>query len=92
MSIQAVVSVYDLLLTPIPPFTWFGLPFSTLDVAAAARLCLVMRQLREMNQEQYLAKRTATTNTTPIIERSLVRDATAVLVVVYGGEAAVGPS
>ena len=42
-----VVELYRSLLQPIAPFTWLGLPLSTLDLVAAVRLCVVMRQLRE---------------------------------------------
>lgn len=49
-----IVEFYRSLLQPVAPFTWFGLPLSTLDVAAALRLCIVMRQIREVNARQHV--------------------------------------
>jgi hypothetical protein len=42
-----VVELYRYLLQPAAPFSWFGLPISTLDVAATVRLCVAMRQVKE---------------------------------------------
>lgn len=95
-----VVEVYRLILQPVAPFTWFGLNLSTLDVVAAFRLCIALRQIREKLWHDHVLKlKTVKANeketavTVPEIEeRSFVRDAAAALVVVYGGEAVMGPS
>ncbi|EEB88710.1 hypothetical protein MPER_13287, partial [Moniliophthora perniciosa FA553] len=42
-----IAEAFRYLLQPIAPFTWFGLGFSTLDVVAAFRLCIALRQIRE---------------------------------------------
>ena len=85
-----VVSAYQTLLTPIPPFTWFGSPISTLDVAAALRLCVVLRQLREMSLKNHL-RRNGSSNekgrVSSVEESSSVKNVALTLCVVYGGEA-----
>ena len=94
-----VVEVYRLILQPVAPFTWFGLNLSTLDVVAAFRLCIALRQIREKLWHDHVLKlKTVKANeketavTVPEIEeRSFVRDAAAALLVVYGGEAGMGP-
>jgi hypothetical protein len=56
LVVQPVVELYRTLLTPIAPFTWFGLPLSTLDLAATARLCVIMRQLRDAARVEHARK------------------------------------
>lgn len=76
-------------LQPIAPFTWFGLGVSTLDVVAAFRLCLVLRQLRESLYAEHLSKRgrvAAKTKALEFDEKSFVKDLSTTLTVVYGGE------
>lgn len=95
-----VVEIYRLILQPVAPFTWFGLQLSTLDVVAAFRLCVALRQIREkLWRDHVLRTKTVSANEkdgakntiTQIETRSFVRDAAAALVVVYGGEALTGP-
>ena len=90
MTLQPFVSLYQHALTPLAPFTWFGLQISSLDLVAAFRLCYVLRHLREDLRNEHV-KRRATDDKLPAPEdRSFVRDALTVLTVVYGGEAIAG--
>ncbi|TDL13363.1 hypothetical protein BD410DRAFT_779251 [Rickenella mellea] len=89
MAVTLVASTFRSLLTPIAPFTWYDIPISTLDVLAALRLCVVLRQLREVAQAEHRASRSSPTDEEE--EKSFVKDATTALVVVYGGEAVVLP-
>ncbi|KAH7928187.1 hypothetical protein BV22DRAFT_224626 [Leucogyrophana mollusca] len=88
MSLQPFVELYRYYLTPIAPFTWFGLGVSTLDVAAAFRLCYVLKQIRENLRAEHLKQNE---KAAPVEERSFVRDVATTLTVVYGGEAVAGP-
>ncbi|KAF8553738.1 hypothetical protein OG21DRAFT_1194127 [Imleria badia] len=89
--LQPFVSLYQHALTPLGPFTWFGLKISSLDLVAAFRLCYVLRHLRENLRDEH-TKRCATDSKLPPPEdRSFVRDALTVLTVVYGGEAIAAP-
>ncbi len=98
LLLAPIVEVYRLILQPVAPFTWFGLQLSTLDIAAAFRLCVALRQIREklwrdhvLKQKTVRADEKGTSAVFPEIEpRSFVRDASAALMVVYGGEAVVG--
>ena len=98
LLLAPIVEIYRLILLPVAPFTWFGLRLSTLDVAAAFRLCVALRQIRErfwhdhvLKQKTVRADEKGTSAAVPEIEpRSFVRDAAAALVVVYGGEAVMG--
>ena len=99
LLLAPIVEVYRLILQPVAPFTWFGLQLSTLDVAAAFRLCVALRQIREKLWSDHVLKQktvradekgTATATISEIEPRSFVRDAAAALVVVYGGEAVMG--
>lgn len=89
--LEPLVYVFRWALQPIPPFTWFGLSISSLDVAAAFRLCLVLRQLRESLYADHITKTGKTTTRTKgsveIEEKSFVKDLSTTLTVVYGGEA-----
>ncbi|OCH90652.1 hypothetical protein OBBRIDRAFT_793093 [Obba rivulosa] len=86
LLLQPFLEGYRALLQPVAPLAWFGLSFTYLDVAAAFRLCVGLRQLREHLHREHVAK---TGQAGPEVEpRSLVRDASATLLVVYGGEAA----
>ncbi|TDL20151.1 hypothetical protein BD410DRAFT_791234 [Rickenella mellea] len=98
MALTLVASTFRSLLTPIAPFTWYDIPISTLDVLAALRLCVVLRQLREVAQAEHRASRSSPTDgsiekrrSIEEEEKSFVKDATTALVVVYGGEAVVLP-
>ena len=96
MSLNTISEVYRALLTPIPPFTWIGSPVSTLDVAAALRLCIVLRQLRDAELKKFHESRIKDEKGTgsrhnEIEHPSLVKSIATVLVVVYGGEAVMNP-
>ncbi|KAF7311328.1 hypothetical protein MKEN_01034500 [Mycena kentingensis (nom. inval.)] len=82
-----IIAVYDLSLAPIPPFTWFGLSLSTLDVAAAVRLCLVLRQIKESLYREHVSKRPGHA----VEPKSFTRDLSTTLTVVYGGEVMTSP-
>ena len=83
MSIVApAVDAFRLLLQPIAPFTWFGLPTSTLDIVAAFRLCLALRQIREDLHRKHVTVH----GHTAVESRSFTRSALTALTVVYGGE------
>ncbi|KAI1783406.1 hypothetical protein LXA43DRAFT_903592 [Ganoderma leucocontextum] len=100
LLLAPIVEVYRLILQPVAPFAWFGLQLSTLDVVAAFRLCIALRQIREkfwrdhvLKQKTVRADEKGTSAAAPEIEpRSFVRDAAAALVVVYGGEAVMAPA
>lgn len=92
-----IIETYRAVLTPIAPFTWFGLPFTTLDVLAATRLCVALRQFKEKLRDDHInklntlrAQGKAVDPQEEIEERSFVRDAAAALTVVYGGELVTG--
>ncbi|KXN92005.1 hypothetical protein AN958_11065 [Leucoagaricus sp. SymC.cos] len=81
------VEVFRHALTPIAPFTWFGVPLSTLDVVATFRLCIILRQIREMIH----AKHVSTKGKGNVEEKSFVKALATTLLVVYGGEAVAAP-
>lgn len=90
LLLAPVVEAYRYALQPLAPFAWFGLSFCTLDVAATFRLCIAMRQLKEEFYVQHLAKKAQAGKGAAIQdveERSFVRDVSATLMAVYGGEA-----
>ncbi|KAI0781431.1 hypothetical protein BD413DRAFT_505249 [Trametes elegans] len=98
LLVSPIVELYRYALQPVAPFTWLGLPLSTLDVVATIRLCVALRQIREKLWRDHVQK-TKTVNAEkgtvalPEVEqRSFVRDAAAVLLVVYGGEAVTCPA
>ena len=98
LLLAPIVEVYRLILQPVAPFSWFGLQLSTLDVVAAFRLCVALRQIREqlwhdhvLKQKSISADEKGKSAAVPEVEpRSFVRDAVATLLVVYGGEALTG--
>lgn len=83
MSLYPLIQVFRYILEPIAPFTWFGLTINTLDVVAAFRLCLALRQLRESIYAQHLSSKAG-----PVEEKSFIKNLSTTLLVVYGGEAA----
>ena len=83
--LNPLVYTFQWSLQPIAPFTWFGLGITTLDVVAAARLCLGLRQLRESVYAEYVSKKGDNE-----IEKSFVKDLSTTLTVTYGGEAMAG--
>ncbi|KAK7037466.1 hypothetical protein VNI00_010958 [Paramarasmius palmivorus] len=82
-----IVEAFRYLLQPVAPFTWFGLSFSTLDVVAAFRLCIALRQIRE----DLLRKHVKVHGHTAVEVHSFARSAATALTVVYGGEAVINP-
>ena len=85
---KAVVDIFQYILQPLSPFSFFGLPVTTLDVVAALRLCVAMRQLREEQHRRYLARPGSSRKSTE--ESTFLRSLMATLLVVYGGEAITG--
>lgn len=92
MILQHSVSLFQYALAPLAPFSWFGLNVSSLDLAAAFRLCYVLRHLRENLRDDHTKRRAMDSKLPPPEDRSFVRDALTVLTVVYGGEAIAGTS
>lgn len=90
LALAPLVELYRYVLSPIAPFTWFGFPISTLDVVAAFRLCIALRQLREGLHAQHVAKARKEGKVPEVEARSFVRDVSTTLTVVYGGEAITG--
>ena len=92
LLLAPLVAVYQFVLEPVAPFTWFGLSFSLLDVAAALRTCVALSQLREGFHARHVAKKQASKDVAiqEVEDRSFVRDATAALMVVFGGELMTG--
>ncbi|KAG1736853.1 uncharacterized protein EDB91DRAFT_1141315 [Suillus paluster] len=85
LDLQPFISLYRYALQPIAPFTWFGTNVCSLDLVAAFRLCIALRQIRESLH--------ATAGDSRLVraeERSFVRDACATLTIVFGGEAIIG--
>ncbi|KAI0081450.1 hypothetical protein K474DRAFT_1587777 [Panus rudis PR-1116 ss-1] len=99
-AVEPIVELYRYVLQPIAPFTWLGLSISTLDVAAAFRLCIALRQIKEKLYVEHKAKLASASasgekgskvEVKEFEERSFVRDVSATLLVVYGGEAVTSP-
>lgn len=91
-----IVAFYDYALQPVPALAWLGASVSTLDVAAALRLAMSLRQVRQLYHDRHVS-RISTTNSIPedgekLEPRSRVRDLFTTLVIVHGGEAIAGAS
>lgn len=94
LALSAYINAYRSLLQPIPPFTWFGSSISLFDVGAALRLCVVLRQLREMGLQHYQkSERTRKGEASgselrgkEVENASLIKSIAVTFVVVYGGE------
>lgn len=94
LALSAYINAYRSLLQPIPPFTWFGSSISLFDVGAALRLCVVLRQLREMGLQHYQkSERTrkgeasgSESRGKEVENASLIKSIAVTFVVVYGGE------
>jgi len=81
-----LAGLYPHILRPIPLFEWFGLKINALDLIAASRLCIALRQIRELALKDYTTK-----NGEKIIEEpSFMKKSAATLLVVYGGEMMTG--
>ena len=94
LVLAPIVELYRWGLQPVAPFSWFGIPLGAIDVAAAVRLCLVLRQVRELIAKTYktegLSEKEKVAAPAPgfkFEEKSLVRDLVATLIVVHGGDA-----
>jgi len=87
MSLLApLVEIFRYSLQPIAPFTWLGWGISTLDVVATIRLCIVLRQIREIMLKAHVN----TKGNSSVEESSFVKSVTTTWLVVYGGEAVAG--
>ncbi|KAJ6525455.1 hypothetical protein DFH09DRAFT_1095658 [Mycena vulgaris] len=82
-----IIAVFNYTLQPVAPFTWFNLSISTLDVVAAFRLCIVLRQIKESLYHQHVSKN----GVVSIEPKSFARDLSTTLTVVYGGEVMTAP-
>jgi hypothetical protein len=81
-----IIQVFNYTLQPVAPFTWFNLQISTLDIVAAYRLCIVLRQIKESLYQQHVSKKGGAS----VEPRSFARDVSTTLTVVYGGEVMTG--
>ncbi|KZV70606.1 hypothetical protein PENSPDRAFT_651334 [Peniophora sp. CONT] len=81
--IEPVLNLYDYLLEPLDIFAMLGANISLLDIGGALRLALVLRQIRGIMARQHIARGL------PQESRGRVRDITATLTMVYGGEVVV---
>jgi len=86
LLLSPIIDIFRYSLQPIAPFTWFGLGISTLDVVATVRLCLVLRQIREQLHLEHVS----TNGAKDVEQTSFIKNLTATLTVVYGGEAVTG--
>ncbi|KAF7322363.1 hypothetical protein HMN09_00014200 [Mycena chlorophos] len=88
-----IIALFNLTLEPVPPFTWFGLSLSTLDVVAAFRLCIVLRQIKESLYREHVAKRASAgaVQLQTVEPKAFARDWATTLMVVYGGEIMTSP-
>ena len=100
LVLAPIVELYRWGLQPVSPFSWFGIQLSAIEVAAAIRLCLILRQVRELVAKTYKVhtvqatadlsekdKAAAAALGPKFEEKSLVRDLVATLIVVHGGDA-----
>ena len=87
LVLTPIVEFYRNILQPVQTLQMFGVTLTSLDLAAAFRLCLVLRQIREQLFHAHLRKAASGVRVQGIEKRSFVREASAVLIVVYGGEA-----
>ena len=95
--LASIIAFYDYALQPLSALAWAGDPISILDIAAAFRLALILRQFRELFYNQHLAKTSSTpkknlVQADPPEQRGHVRDLATNFLMVFGGEAVVGPS
>jgi len=82
-----VIQIFNYALQPIAPFTWFNLSISTLDVVAAFRLCIVLRQIKESLYNQHVSNK----GPASVEPKAFARDISTTLTVVYGGEVMTAP-
>jgi hypothetical protein len=84
--VTPLIEVFKYALEPIAPFTWFGLGISTLDVIAAFRICIVLRQIKEILHLQHAG----VPGSIPVEKKSFMKNLSTTLTVVFGGEAMTG--
>lgn len=99
-ALASIVAFYDYALQPVSALAWIGVPISILDAAAAFRLALILRQVREQFYNDHLAKTSSALrqskngqtgkNPDALEQRSYTRDLATTLLMVFGGEAIVG--
>ena len=86
LLLSLIIDIFQYSLQPVAPFIWFGLGITTLDVVATIRLCLALRQIREQLRLEHVS-----TNGAKDIEKtSFMKNLTATVTVVHGGEAVTG--
>lgn len=99
-ALASIVAFYDYALQPVSALAWVGDPISTLDIAAAFRLALILRQVRELFHNEHLTKSSSAprqeknnaVQADPPEQRGRVRDLATTFLMVFGGEAVVGAS
>ena len=100
LALAPIIELYRWGLQPVALLSSFGIQISTIDVAAAVRLCLILRQVRGLIAKAYKAqapqqnagasegeKAAVPAYGPKFEEKSLVRDLAATLIVVHGGDA-----
>ena len=75
LVVAPIVELYRNILQPVRPLAWLGLSLSSLDLAAAFRLCLVLRQVREQLHAAHVKKARAGVSVQAVEPRSFVREA-----------------
>ncbi|KAF8274244.1 hypothetical protein EI94DRAFT_1892846 [Lactarius quietus] len=100
-ALASIVAFYDNTLQPVSALAWIGGPISILDVAAAFRLALILRQMRELFHNEHLAKTSsalrqakngqAGKDIDPPEQRGCGRNLATNFLMVFGGEAVVAP-
>ncbi|EGN96292.1 hypothetical protein SERLA73DRAFT_58942 [Serpula lacrymans var. lacrymans S7.3] len=90
MLLQPFLHIFRYALQPVAPFTWFGLGVTSLDVVAALRLCVALRQVKDHLRLELALRRAKGEKVDEPEDRSFARDAMTTLTVVYGGEALAG--
>ncbi|KAH9063794.1 hypothetical protein EDB83DRAFT_2383149 [Lactarius deliciosus] len=92
-ALASIVAFYDYALQPVSALAWVGDPISILDIAAAFRLALILRQVRELFHNEHIAKRSSKNGQNVDLpeQRSRVRDLVTNFIMVFGGEAVVAP-
>ena len=88
MAISTIITTFRWLLEPTSSLKWLGYDITTLDLVAALRLCVVLRQLRDASAKAHVSA----VHHEHVRKRErelLVKNIATTLIVVYGGEAVV---
>lgn len=91
--LDPLIYFYRTVLNPMQPLSsWVGSPITMLDLGAAFRLCMFLRQSRELLRTKHIEATAKSDKTTvaSLEQQSFVRHASTALLVVYGGEAITG--